>query len=209
MPEITYEVLEQRLTQEARALYCEMVEAHLATTGDRFFIRSDTFGGAGMHFVGGGGTQRTWRGFDGGAIEDLAGYGLIHVSYTAKGTPNYRISGEGLAFFRWLQGSRGAAITQVEETVQRFVAGDAVARAHPGGAHHLREAFDLVWSDNPTGQVVSEIGDHLRKSLMDVTTGIVGSTTQGGQEKPVERLKEWIAGRGPQSTFGEDDGGLR
>jgi hypothetical protein len=137
----------------------------------------------------GDGSRRQFSGFDGGAVEDLASWGLLHVGYSSSGTPNYRVTGEAQRFYRWLMQSKGSAIEQVEEQVRRFTDGSDFAKAHPGGAHHLREAFELLWGGRTDEQVVSEIGDHLRKALMDATTDVVGSTTSGQQEKPIQRLR--------------------
>jgi hypothetical protein len=195
MAGITYEDALARLTPEARTLFAEMVDAHLASagTGDRLFIRSDSMTGTGMIFTGGAPAQRNWRNFDGGAIDDLLSYGLLHLDYSSRGTPNYRVSGEGLAFYRWLMERQGEALAQVEDNVQRLVWGDEFAKAHGGAAHHLREAFDLLWTGRTDDQVVSEVGDHLRKALMDMTNDVVGVETGGKQEQPIDRLDRWLA----------------
>jgi hypothetical protein len=190
--EIAYKDLERRLTPDARKLFSEMVEAHLAAKGDRFFVRADTMGGTGLIFAARG-IHRDWHDFDGSALEDLVGYNLLHLSFGGRGSPNYRISGEGLLFHQWLMEEQGAAISQVEDQVQRVLAGDAFAKAHPGAAHHLAEAFSLLWSGTESNQVISEIGDHLRKALMDMTTDILGSEIAPQQEQPVERLRKWLA----------------
>jgi hypothetical protein len=187
--DLTYEDARRRLTSEAQQLFKEMVEAHLsAGPGDKLFIRADSLSGTGMVFTGGG-SRRNWRGFDGGAIEDLVGYGLLHLGFSSQGTPNYRVGGEGLAFYRWLMQDEGAAVDQVGEQVQRFVSGSDFATKHPGSAHHLQQAFALLWEGRTDTQVVSEIGDHLRKALMDISTDTVGPAAGGEQEKPIERLQ--------------------
>lgn len=193
MASITYEDLVLRLTPDAKKLFTEMVSEHLAAgQGDRLFIRSDTMSGTGMIFTGQG-RRQDWRNFDGAALNDLVGYGLLHPGFGGRGTPNYRVSGEGLHFYRWLMNREGEAVTQVDEYVQRALSGDSFAKRHAGAAHHLREAFDLIWRGGLTEQVISEVGDHLRKALMDTVTDLVGDSTAGEQEKPVERLKQWLA----------------
>lgn len=191
----SYDEVAKRLTPDARTLFCEMVDAHLASgPGDRLFIRADSMGGTGMIFTGRG-SRQDWRDFDGGALDDLVSYGLLHRGFSGQGSANYRVSGEGLHFFRWLMDRQGGAATQMEESVRRVLSGDAFAEAHPGAAHHLREAFDLLWTGNQAHQVTSEIGDHLRKALMDTTTDVLGTDTRGQHEKPVERLREWVTSR--------------
>lgn len=190
---ISSEDLADRLTPEARTLFCEMVDAHLtAGSGDRLFIRGDTMDGTGMIFSGPK-VRRDWHNFDGGAINDLVSYILLHQGFGGRGSPTYRISGEGLHFYRTLMDCQGSAFTQMEDRVQHARSGDAFAKAHPRAAHHLREAFDLLWQGNQSEQVVSEIGDHLRKGLIDMTTDVLGTGAVGAQEKPVERLKGWIS----------------
>lgn len=111
------------------------------------------------------------------------------------GRPNYRVSGEGIHFHTSLMAREGESVSQIEVEVHRLLDGDAFARAHPQAAHHLREAFTLVWDGNSTDQVISEVGDHLRKAIMDVTTDIVGAEAVGTQERPIERLTTWLAAR--------------
>lgn len=193
MDQIPFDELARRLTPEALALFREMAAAHIESTGDRMFIRSDTMGGTHMIFTGEG-SSREFHGFDGGAVEDLAVWRLIHVGYNARGTPNYRITGEAQQFYRWLMRSEGSAVEQVEEEVRRVISGSAYASRHQGAAHLLSEAFELLWGGRTDDQVVSEIGDHLRKALMDATTDAVGPTSAGGPERPIQRLQSHIAG---------------
>src|ERR1044072_4635532 len=131
MAGIAYEELARRLTPEGRAFFCEMIDAYMAAgSGDRLFIRSDTASSTGMIFTGSG-ARRDWRNFDSGAIDDLATSRPLPLGYNSRGTPNYRISGEGVHFHRWLMNQEGGAITQTEESVQRVLSGDAFAEKHP------------------------------------------------------------------------------
>ena len=43
--------------------------------------------------------------------------------------------------------------------------------------------------------MVSEIGDHLRKALLDITTDVVGAAAGGEQEKPIARLQAHLSDR--------------
>lgn len=190
MTGIEYADLADRLTPEANQLFCEMTLAHIkAGSGDRFFIRSDTSAGTGLHFRGPN-ESRSWKNFDGGAIEDLIRYGLLHINYSSRGTPNYRVSGEGLRFYRWLMDQKGMPLTQVEEVVRTTVDGADFARDHPDAAHHLSEAFSLLWSDNTNNQVIAEIGEHLRGAIMDMAHDLSGG--EGPPEKPIEQLRSYL-----------------
>lgn len=183
------------MTPEALQLFREMVDAHLAAgSGDRLFIRADSMGGTGLIFASKA-ARRNWDGFDGGALDDLVSYGLLHLGFGGRGTPNYRVAGEGLAFHRWLMHEEGSAVDQVSDEVRRFVSGSDFAANHYGAAHHLAQAFELLWGGRTDDQVVSEIGDHLRKALMDITTDTVGSSASGDQEKPIERLRAHLEDR--------------
>ena len=156
------------------------------------FISADTMGGTHMIFTGQG-SHREFSGFDGGAVEDLVDWRLLRVSYSSMGTANYRVTGEALRFYGWLMQREGSAVEQVEEEVHRVISGSEYASRHQGAAHHLSEAFKLLWGGRTDDQVVSEIGDHLRKALMDATTDAVGPTSVGGQERPIQRLQSHIA----------------
>lgn len=195
MDQIPFDELARRLTPEALNLFREMAAAHIESTGDRMFISADTMGGTHMIFTGEG-SDRQFSGFDRGAVEDLADYGLLRVSYSSRGTANYRVTGDGQRFYRWLMQSEGSAVEQVEEEVRRVISGSGYASRHQGAAHHLSEAFELLWGGRTDDQVVSEIGDHLRKALMDATTDAVAPTSAGGQERPIQRLQSHIGGLG-------------
>lgn len=192
MAQVSFEELAERLTPEALELFQEMASAHLESTGDRMFLRADSGSGTHMIFTGEA-SGRTFEDFDGGAIDDLISWGLLHVDYSSRGTPNYRVSGEALRFYRWLMESKGAAIDQADHEIRRTIEGAAYAKDHPGAAHHLREAFDLLWTGRTDNQVVSEIGDHLRKALMDATTDVLAAKAGGDQERPIQRLKDYLA----------------
>lgn len=191
MAGMRYGELAERLTPEAMALFKDMVAAHLESTGNRMFIRSDSWGGTRLAFT--GDSSRVFNNIDAGALEDVLSYDLLHVDFSARGTPNYRVSGEAQLFYSWLMQQQGSPIAQVEREVVRLVDSTAFADAHPGGAHHLREAFTLLFSGQTGAQAVSEIGDHLRKALMDVTSDVVGPEAGGAQEQPIKRLEEHIA----------------
>lgn len=193
MIDTSFEDLAGRLTTDALDLIQEMVDAHLDSSGDRMFIPSDTISGTLMLFRGQG-SSRAFKDFDGTAVEDLLHWRLLHPGSDSRGTPYYRVSGEAIRFCRWFRAQQGTAITQVETEVRRTVDGDAFGAAHPGSAHHLAEALQLLWSGRTDQPVVSEIGDHLRKALMDVTTDIVGADAAGQQEKPIERLTAHLQG---------------
>lgn len=194
---LSYEVVADRLTAEASALFRDMVAVHLEVgRGDRRFMFWEAMQGNGLVFVAEQGRKREWSNIDPGALDDLRVYGLLSVKYSSgrSRTPNYRITGEGLAFHRWWMAKQGSALDQVDTDVRRVIEGEAFAAKHAGAAHHLRKAFALLWHDRLDDQAVSELGDHLRKALMDTVTDVAGDAP-GKQEKPIERLREWISGR--------------
>ena len=187
MSQISFEDLADRLVPETLDLFREIAATHLESTGDRFFILTSTFGGTNLHFRGKG-SARQFSEVDKGALADLTDWGLLRVDYGARGSPNYRITGEGQRFYQDLMQGKGSAIEQIEEETRRVISGAEYAEAHPKAAHHLREAFELLWSGQRGDPVVSELGDHLRKALMDATTDLVGPDAEVGQERPIERL---------------------
>jgi len=196
---MTYDEVLVRLSPEAVILFKEMVEAHLlAGSGDRVFL-CVAGGGTCLIFSGtsrprlGARPRQSWDDIDAGALMDLASFGLLHTEYNSSGDPVYRISGQGQHFYSWLTARSGSPVLQVDEQVRRLVS-DRFASAHVNAAHHLSEAFNLLWSQSTSDQSISELGDHLRKSLMDLTSDIVGDDG-GRQEQPVVRLKKWLAGR--------------
>ena len=189
--EAALDALADYLPDEALSLFREMAALYVQSEGDRMFWTSHTFGGRSLVFEANG-TRQEIRGVDKGALDDLTSCGLLHMDFTQSGDPVYRVSADGQRFYRRLMQSKGAAPSQVEDEVRRVVAGAEYAEAFPGSAHHLHEAFGLLWSGGTVDQIVSEIGDHLRKALMDATSELLGPTVDGDQEKPIERLKDYL-----------------
>lgn len=189
---VSFAVVADRLEPSALELFGTMAEHHLGTSGDRRFVFGETFGGSFLTFVAHEGQQELTD-VDGGALVELARYGLL-TRASAGRDPMYRVNGEGLAFYRWWRQHQGHAIAQTEQTVKSLLDSDAFARSHSGAAHHLNQAFDLLWQDRSDEPTISEIGDHLRKALMDVTDDVVGATVVGGTERPDDRLQRWLTG---------------
>lgn len=181
-----------RLDLETLDLFGEMVEAHLeAGVGDKLFIRSDSQVGNGLIFSTKS-VRRDWRGFNGGSLDDLVSFGLLHLGFGGRGSKNYRISADGVAFYRWLREQQGEPIAQVRTAVVDLIDSPRFATRQPGAAHHLAEAFSLLRTEGTSTQQTSEIGDHLRKAIMDATTAVLGEDP--GQEKPIARLESWLDG---------------
>lgn len=193
---MSYEDAAARLTPEALDLFRRMVACHLKASGTREFMVLSYLGPDSPHLLfHGEGANETLTGIDEGALQDLANYGLVQVArYSGRGEPTYRIGAEGLAFQKWLLAREGTAIEQTEIMVRTILDGRSFAAEHAHAAHHLNEAFDLLLSGRVDTQTVSEVGDHLRKALMDVTSDIVG-LDDGRQEYPIERLKKWLSDR--------------
>ncbi|HEU5151775.1 MAG TPA: hypothetical protein VFU19_14840 [Iamia sp.] len=118
----TYEHIAEVLTPEAAELFEEMVQTHLAASGDRMFLQADSIDGSPLLFL--GQSRRNWEKVDRGALDDLVGYGLLRRDYSSRSTPNYRVSGESLAFHRWWMDQRASALEQVDTEAQRLILSD-------------------------------------------------------------------------------------
>ena len=192
MSQIPFDDLVDGLAPKTLDLFREMVAVHLESTGDGMFILQDTAAGTDLDFFANG-FKRQFSGVDIGALRDLTDRRFLQIDDAGRST-NYRVSGEGLSFHRRLMQDNGSAIDQIEEETRRVISGAEYAEAHPKAAHHLREAFKLLWSGQINEQVVSQVGDHLRKALMDATTDLVGPDAEGRQEKPIVRLRRHLEG---------------
>ena len=188
MSQIPFDDLVDRLAPEALDLFREMAATHLESTGNRLFGLNSSFSGTDLDYYGKG-SNRQFGGVDEGVLAGLTKLGLLHIEYRDGGPTNYRVSGEGLRFYQWLMQGEGSAVDQTEAQICRLMSGAEYAKAHPGSAQHLRKAFELLWGVQTGDPVVSEVGDHLRKALMDATTDLVGPEADGRQEKPIERLR--------------------
>ena len=191
MAGIEYKEIRQRLTPEARALLLEMVEVHLAGSGDREFLHSTSFGGSDLQFFG----TPCWTKADpdAGALDDLEGYGLLRlVRIGQHSTRTFRVPGEAIHFYNWLMEEEGSPVDQIEVESLRLVEGDAFAKHHPGAAIHLGEALKLLRSSQAvTDQVSSEIGSHLRGAVFDFAADLTNK--DGDTERPLLELKNVVA----------------
>ncbi len=188
MARIEYETIRDRLSPEAKNLFFEMVEAHMAASGDRFFLFLRHFGGNSLFLA--AEPRRDWENVDGGILEDLATYGLLSFSQPGR-DPNYRVTLESIAFYRWLMAREGNPVEQPEQDVLRFVESETFARRHPGCSHHISEALDLLRSDRTDDQTISELGGHLRNAIFDLSSDLLENPDYD-REKPEAPLRRLI-----------------
>jgi hypothetical protein len=126
---------------------------------------------------------------DENALHDLRDYGLIRPEYGGR-DPQFSISGESLAFYRWFLGQEGTPFAQVETETIRLIDDGGFARRHPRVSHHLGKAFDLLRSGEIDDPIVSEIGAHMRSAIFELVSDIADT---GDQEKPITRLQGQLA----------------
>ena len=137
------------------------------------------------------------------ALEAVAGSGTARAEVAAWSKPNgyaqpppittaprRHTAPSHFPFYRWLMEQKGTPVTQVEEVVRTTVSGAEFARDHPGAAHHLSEAFALLWSDRTDIQVIAETGEHLRGAIMDIAQDITDG--EGSAERPIEPLSSYL-----------------
>ena len=180
-----FESVRNRLEDEAVQLFGVIAEVHLGMTGDRIFVRADL---EDTILIFPNGSHRDNLIVDGGALDELSSLGLLRQPERFA----YRVTGEGVNFYRWLRSQQGAAIAQTEAAVRETLQSADFAARHSGSARHLEKAFELLWRDNRSVQATSEIGDHLRKALMDVVNDLVGDAGQNS-EAPGRQLEAWLA----------------
>lgn len=181
-----YRELAERLTPEARILFIEMVELHLAATENRRFDLIEHFGGPTFRFAGSDWVREM---VDEGAISDLLEYGLLRGTRTGTGA-NYEVRGEAIGFYRFLMELSGQPVEQVEDAAVRHVDGRGFARRHPSAAEHVAEALKLQRSDSLTVPMITEIGSHLRAAVFDVAADLTGN--EADRENPMPVLKSAI-----------------
>lgn len=182
-----YQTIRARLTPEARDLFLRMVEVHNASTGHRRFMYLRTLGGSSLDFFG----EPRWSldDPDENAIHDLRDYGLIRPHFGTR-DPQFTISGESLAFYRWLLEQDGTPVTQVASDSLRVVYDSGFASRHPKASQHLGKAFDLLRSGETDSPSVSELGGHLRHAMFELVSDSLGEGSD--PEQPIPRLKARI-----------------
>ena len=186
---VSYDHAAEVLSDEALGLFSDLVRMHLAAeSARRSFLELAVLGGNGPILRCPGGEQRAR--VDSASLEDLAQFGLLRRRRVAKGQHRIDITSQGVHFYRWYMREMGKPVEQVEEVVRSLVDSSRFAAAQPGASTHLAEAFELLWSDDTSEQVVSEVGGHLRSALMDAVAAKTGDVSL--REKPADALKEWL-----------------
>lgn len=180
---------------ENERLFCEMVEASMEATkaSGRLFLFLAHMGGNSLVFA--GPPRRSWEEVDEGALTDFVTYGLLHLDYGGRGTPNYRVSNDGYRYYRYLQERRGTPIVQIEETVRRFLDGEDFAQRYPKATQALGKATSLLWTGELDDQHVSELGAAMRAALQDFTVEFLaqlGVAAEASPEKPIQGLKNAV-----------------
>lgn len=193
----SWPVINDRLTQEARSLLVEMVDEHQAGEGTshRHFLASRSNRGTQLTYLGAGsGKPRTSRPVDEVALNDLAGYGLLRRTRSDRNSTRYEVSGETLAFYRWLRLHEGQPVDVVADTIVSHVDGPAFAQRHPACATQLRQALALLSSTSVTDPATAHtIGHHLRQAVIEIVGGIAAPTKD--PEDVHKHLKAWLAAR--------------
>lgn len=187
MDGLSYDYIRTRFTPEARQLFGEMVEAHLAATGDREFMFTASMGGSRLQL-----TLSDWMKAnpDEGALSDLESHRLLRLTNIGRhGTKFYRVPGDSIHFYNWLMEQEGTPVEQIEADALQLVEGDEFAKRHPGAAGHVGEALALLRSPQAvTEQVASEIGGHLRGAIFDFAEDVTGGAGDE-RERPIPTLK--------------------
>ncbi len=184
-----YSTVAERLDSDAMQLFLEMVDDHRSDdSNDQRFLGLRTGAGYLLRFPVSG-----QRPVNSGHLADLVGYRLLRRTRGSGRLRSdfYEITSESLAFWRWYMDQAGSPVAEVETTVLRFLDAEQFASQHGGAAHHLRQAFDLLGESASSIQIVSEIGDHLRKAVMDVVADVTGGTRP---ESPGQALRDWLDG---------------
>lgn len=173
------------LSPEPLQLFSELVEAIQNTTGERSIYRMD-FGEASFLFLETAAGRKTWN-LDVEKLDSLLEYGLV----TRMEGTRFRVSGDGSAFYAWLQNEQGLPIAQLAQKSLDLVRSAEFASRHASCSHHLSEAFNLLWEGSTENPNVSEIGLHLRNALFDIANDVNrdGKTS----EDLVKRLNGWMS----------------
>jgi len=178
---MTYEEVEQRLSQSARLLLIWMTDCHNSANANRFFQFVATFGGSSVVWAHGGEFET-----DEAALNELVDVGLLRRTSGGR-DPKFEVRHDAVLFVQWLP-SRGGALQAVDREARRLVNDDDFSDRFPMSAHHLSEALALLWSDRAsTEAAVVEIGSHLRSALQSLVHDVAG----GKPEQANENIRRW------------------
>lgn len=178
---MTYEEVEQRLSQAARFLLIWMTDRHNAASTNRFFQFVATFGRSSVLWAHGGEFET-----DQAALNELVDVGLLRRTSAGR-DPKFEVRQDAVPFVQWLR-SRGGALRAVERDGRPLVDDADFSDRFATSAHHLSEALALLWSGSAsTEPAVVEIGSHLRSALQSLVHDVAG----GKPEQANENIRRW------------------
>jgi hypothetical protein len=178
---MSYEQIEQRLSQHGHLLLVWMTDLHSSVNTGRYFHFVATFGGSWVRWAHGDVFET-----DQASLNELSELGLLRQTVDGS-NPEFEVRQEAVLFVQWLR-IRGGAVRAVERETLRFLNDDKFNTMYPTVAHHLAEASNLLWSPDATSEsAVVEVGSHLRSALQSIVSSVAG----GNPEKVNENIRRW------------------
>lgn len=99
-------------------------------------------------------------------LDIMAGYGLLLLDFSARGTPNYSISPVGLRFHAWLREQQGRPIEQVEAAMRGLLDADWFTERYPSAHAKWSQAEAALWSEDAEERL-SAIGHDAQEALQE------------------------------------------
>lgn len=166
MADIPFETVD--LDDEQRQLFMRMVEIHRDAPRDRrIFLLSRTFGGDTL--VAAAGPNIKTAKYD---LDVLVRYGLLMLDFSARGTPNYTVSPDGLRYYSWLREQQGRPIEQVEEAMRGLLDASWFSERFPEAHAKWMQAEGALWAEDAERRL-SAIGHDAREALQEFADALV------------------------------------
>jgi hypothetical protein len=193
----TYADLARRLGDSGLQLLGRMVELHLdrrpGSRAEFIWIKSDSMASdfTALSFTGSSGSRSVDLEHDPVDFQEMIDTGIVKRGH---GRNAYRLTHTGQELHRIVVEARGPApIAQLDTAVRTMLDDPArLARSHPAVAQHLQTAFDLLWSETLSDQIVINIGNELRSALTQMAVDLVGYSGDDSPERVVEALTPWL-----------------
>lgn len=94
-----------------------------------------------------------------GDLETLASEGLLALTYSSRGTPNFNVNPLGFRYYEYIKERLGSSTERIENTMRNYLDGYEFQQKYPEAYKKWSSAEELLWQTD-TEQQLTTIGHY-------------------------------------------------